>query len=474
MAVVKARYIAWREGKPRFVPGPALRAIGYRGEDLRHGKTGPWFDAGETIAWAKAKADEIDAALEAGKKPKAPPVPKGERVRDLLDDFFRSPDFLRPREQGGYSEETRDDYLEKAQAIYWKPVDVKALARGEERAPELISLAPARTLKPVRVKQFFEQMERERGLSMALGVIKVLSAAYRWAKLAPGWELDGNPCRELDLPKPELNVRVIKDAHLPLLVRAADLLEKPSIGDSIMLGVDTGQRQGDRLLHEDGGFDEQGRRIFRQSKTGAVVRVKETPELHARLVDAAKRRAELALKFGQKPDERPKTVLVHEATGEAYVQDTYSHEFRTVRDALIFGAFWLPPAEGGYTNGKKRNDEGMRLVVPTKAFLRNWGPVAKARIAGFMKTMRTEDWLIAPQPELAEDLGEVSDRMLRHTAITRMARSGSTALQISRVSGHKVSTVHSVIEHYLGSDAEIADDVIDRLVEWKQQEGLAV
>jgi hypothetical protein len=474
MAVVKARYIAWREGRPRFVPGPALRKLGYSGEDLRHGKTGPWFDADETIAWAKAKATEIDQALEAGKKPKAPPVPKGERVKDLLEDFFKSADFLRARDLGGYSKKTRDDYLEKAQAIYYKPVDVKALARGEQRAAELISLAPARTLKPARVKQFFEQLERERGPFMALGVIKVLSAAYRWARLAPGWELESNPCRELDLPKPELNVRVFKAEHVRLLVECADKLGKFSIGDCIMLGLDTGQRQSDRLEHEDGGHDTHGRRIFRQSKTGATVAVKETPELHARLTDATKRRAELALKFGQKPEKRPKTVIVSEATGEAYVQDTYQHEFQTVRDALVVGAFYLPPEEGGYTNGKKRNDEGMRLVVPSKAFLRNWGEVSRARVAGFLKNIRPEDWLIAPNPELADELGELSDRILRHTAITRMAMSGSTALQISRVSGHKVSTVHAVIEHYLGSDAEIADDVIDRLVDWKRKEGLAV
>ena len=33
---VRIRNIVWRGGRPRFEPGPSLRALGFAGEDLKH------------------------------------------------------------------------------------------------------------------------------------------------------------------------------------------------------------------------------------------------------------------------------------------------------------------------------------------------------------------------------------------------------------------------------------------------------
>jgi hypothetical protein len=55
----------------------------------------------------------------------------------------------------------------------------------------------------------------------------------------------------------------------------------PSTGDGIMLGLYTGRRQGDRLALDDLGLVDR-RRIFRQSKTGVVVAIPETPSLRDR------------------------------------------------------------------------------------------------------------------------------------------------------------------------------------------------
>ena len=52
-------FIVWRDGRPRFVPGEGARALGFRGEDLRHDgaagpRTGVWFNFEEARAWGSA------------------------------------------------------------------------------------------------------------------------------------------------------------------------------------------------------------------------------------------------------------------------------------------------------------------------------------------------------------------------------------------------------------------------------------
>src|SRR5712691_8139103 len=85
-------YNAWRHHKPRCVPGPRERALGYEGEDLRHEAGGRWFTLDEADAWAKARHSEILKARESGRKPKAPRSRRGRSVGDLLEAWLKSPD----------------------------------------------------------------------------------------------------------------------------------------------------------------------------------------------------------------------------------------------------------------------------------------------------------------------------------------------------------------------------------------------
>jgi hypothetical protein len=40
------------------------RAIGFKGEDLRHGKAGPWFSLDEAIAWSQRRQAELEEKRE--------------------------------------------------------------------------------------------------------------------------------------------------------------------------------------------------------------------------------------------------------------------------------------------------------------------------------------------------------------------------------------------------------------------------
>jgi hypothetical protein len=49
---IKIKYIVWRNGRPRFVPGANLRDKGYKGKDLKH-LDGRWFNAVECYEWVE-------------------------------------------------------------------------------------------------------------------------------------------------------------------------------------------------------------------------------------------------------------------------------------------------------------------------------------------------------------------------------------------------------------------------------------
>ncbi len=81
-----------------------------------------------------------------------------------------------------------------------------------------------------------------------------------------------NPARALGMQSPEIVVRFGEREEIAALVAAADAMGRPEIGDMVILGVWTGQRQGDRLaMVEHSAELVRGRRMLKQRKTGAIV-----------------------------------------------------------------------------------------------------------------------------------------------------------------------------------------------------------
>lgn len=472
MALPHLKYIAWREQddgaiRPRFKTGPHLRRA-FDDCDLKHA-SGHWFTVDETVAWWRERMAEIEAQRggEAGERKRRPPVRRGETVGDLLDDFLASADFKRARELGGYADSSRDDYRAKVAAIKFQPPD-----RVGKRARELFSQSPARAVDDAAVKGFFEHLEKIRGLHMARGCIMVLSAAFKWSKTAARWKLRYNPCRDLDLPNPSAAkhgkrpIVVLDEREIDTLILAADTLPirgavRPSIGDALMLGYETGQRQGDRLAIEDAGLDAEGRRLFRQSKRGAVVAIRESymPQLERRLESARKRRAEIALKFGS----RAREIVLNEATGRRWTQSDYKHCFAVVRHAAVHGIVRID----GELIVADFAVIGANLAARIRAAARD--AEGEARGAGAGKD-ETVEWLVRPCPSVAHK----KEMHLRHTAITQLALAGATLQEIAAISGHSLKTIFSVIEHYLGARPELADSALAKRMAWRQKKGMAV
>jgi len=178
-----------------------------------------------------------------------------------------------------------------------------------------------------------------------------------------------------------------------------------------MLGLFTGQRQGDRLALADNDLLD-GRRMFRQSKTQAIVTIREVPQLRARLEAAKARTAAIALRLSQGKDGRTAEIVIDEATGRPYNEHTYRHEFAKARAAAA-------------------------VALPSLAGKR--------------------------------------DQDLRDTAVTWLARAGATLPEIAGVTGHTTpKSIHDILKHYLAITPELADSAIEKLMAWMESEGMAV
>lgn len=58
---VRLPFIAWRNGRPRFAPGPRERDLGFKGQDLCH-PDGRWFTLEEAMNFSATKLGEIEQA----------------------------------------------------------------------------------------------------------------------------------------------------------------------------------------------------------------------------------------------------------------------------------------------------------------------------------------------------------------------------------------------------------------------------
>ena len=121
----------------------------------------------------------------------------------------------------------------------------------------------------------------------------------------------------------------------------------------------TGQRQTDRLImrYES---DAAGRHAFRQSKTGELVDIKETPQLSARLI--ASRARIKALKLRLQLERVPLELVVNEDNGEPYEESTYRHWVSTARAVAVFGFLACDTVRQAIVRAERLTAELIRTV----------------------------------------------------------------------------------------------------------------
>lgn len=463
-------HVSWRNGRPRFNPDQRLRAAGHKGMDLRH-PNGLWYTRGECVDWSErfvaSLAPELpQPARKAAPKsrastvrpsrptpPAAPPRPALAiyTVERLFDQWFRSAKFQIPKDVA----ELRRLRAAKAVVAPNTLRSYKQLARVIESHDPSLWASPVDALSQPVLVGLYEELVAARGLASARGAIAVFSAALAWGKRRGKFTLPfshgQNPAEKLGMKMAPPRIRFASRTEISALIAMADHLGWPEMGDMVALGLWTGQRQGDRLNLVDKGLVN-GRRVFRQVKTGAIVAIRQAPELEARLKASAARRRAAGVAS-------PRVILDEQrwriekdgrrAVWEPYREDHFRHRFAELRTA----------AAGGVIDERK----------------------TAAIVAEYRRDRRNEPppvvWKLKPCRSLLgdEESGLLSfhESDLRDTAVTWMAIAGATIPEVCAVTGHTLQSATTILKHYLAVHPEMADSAIGKMLAWYDAGGEA-
>lgn len=297
-------YFKWRDGRPRWEPGPGLRRKGWQGRDLKDAR-GEWLSYGLAIEAAAGINLEV-AQQAAGRGPRRLRTSrKIERsVRHLYEHWAGTPEF------GLLAAKTRADYEDKARLFL--------ATFGDE---------PCAALGRSALKGYWRKMYQERGHSMANGIIAVARAMLSHA-VDLEW-IDANPAFALKIKGVEPRVAFWSPAKVAHFVETADKMGPlgQSVADAFILALHSGQRQGDVLAMPPRIFED-GRIRLTQFKTGALVDAPMTPALTARV-------AEIRARWQAENVIARDTLVTDPRTGKAFTADAFRKAFRAVRTAAV-------------------------------------------------------------------------------------------------------------------------------------------
>ena len=313
MATIRVPYLAWRDGRPRWIPGPRLRAKGFKGRDLKDAQ-GRWLGLEAAIDEAKRLNAEVEAFRESGKarfRERAPAASHARSCDRLFEKWTASRDFLKN------AEKTQRDYKGKARALLDTRLDESGTTFGE---------MPVAAIAAHHLYAWWEETYKTRGHSMANGAIAVARAMFSHAMPKRlNWRTD-NPASKLGLEGVAPRVVVWTPSEVAHIVKVADGLGLASVADAVIVALHSGQRQGD-VLALSNARAAGGRTIFKQGKTGARVSVPQTGELEERLAAIRARQQAGAVIELSRP------VIICETTGEPYQEDWFRKKFADVRAA---------------------------------------------------------------------------------------------------------------------------------------------
>ncbi|WP_377299654.1 hypothetical protein [Rhizobium sp. SGZ-381] len=408
----KIKHVSWRGGRPRFEPSATLRARGHKGHDLKTEDGARWMTAGEALEWSRAFTRRLAQAAEGTKAKRAPrrtpedlpSIAPSFPLSALFDEWLSPPANPQIKTLG---EKTIYEYRLKARVL-------------QKRLPDAWAAEAAAFTRPICVGMY-DALLRDVGVAQAVSTMRVLGIAFQWAirrgRIA-GMEV--NPAHELGMTAPPPRIRVGTIEEIRHLVAVADQLGRPEIGDMIVLGVWSGQRQSDRRMMTVA-KRENGRLVLQQMKTRARVSIPEAPAVKARLAASEQRRREAGVI-------NPHVVL-DERRWTPFTQTHYAHVFAQIRKIAA--------------TGQPETD-----TMPA----------------------------IAPMPSLLGEGDEdnplsLRDQDLRDTAVTWLARAGCSIPEICAITGHSLKSATTIFKHYLAIDPAMADTAMAKMVAWYDEEG---
>lgn len=290
----------WRDGRPRWIPSPSLRAAGWRGCDLRD-DAGGWLAKGPSIARAEAIVAAVDAwrrgrpvpadveaiappgALEGGLAPATAPDPLS--IGALLDRYLQSDELLLTKDKLPRSPRTIADYRNKLKrlvdtlagfAVLPSPPSRRTAAQNppayftalaayrEEEARYKSAVAIVRassifTLEPEEIRgddgaprifaalhTAYWKLHATGGKHMASGVMACASVWLSWCRLHVSRRIE-NWAADVERQTPPGRIVTYEWPEVALLIKTADDLDLPFVGDGIALALDLSWSQIDIL-----------------------------------------------------------------------------------------------------------------------------------------------------------------------------------------------------------------------------------
>lgn len=301
MAKFRVPYFVWRSGRPRWEPGPSVRALGFRGLDLK-GPDGNFLPEGAALDRARELNRNVEAVRATPGSSPGAGAAESRTVRALVKRYEASAAWkkLAPRTQRGYRQ-----HLLIIEARFGARL-VGAIVRDE-------------------IETFLDELVEQRGLATANAVMRTMRLLLYYARDALEW-IERNRLTKFRMTMPEGRLVLWTPDEIAAFVSSAETLELEAQGDAAILALFTGQRRGDvlrlaPLVLEDGVYR------VRQAKTGATAYVPSTRPLEQRLALLRARRKE------KWPNVVFKTEIVSSRTGRAYDADgsQFGDEFREVR-----------------------------------------------------------------------------------------------------------------------------------------------
>jgi integrase len=320
---VTIRYCVWRarpdgSGRPRFVPSKDLRALGFKGQDLKHAD-GRWFNLLEAQAWVDDLLSRVEdrRALKASGKRLGKLQPMNSANAYLVANLFADMLALDPKLQAKGA--VRGRVLSRHTVRFYRTM--ANILQGHD--PELWA-SPAAAVSVVVAHGLYEELafdkKRGKGLTTARGVIASCRRAWSWGR-KKGLVRE-NPFMALGMEMPQGRTRAATVQELRHLVATCDAAGRADVADMILLGVFTGQRQADRLAMQRSQIVN-GRFHLQQDKTGRKVSAPLPAFVLARLEAAWGRRKRHTL---QHPH-----VVIDERNNAPWNENTYRHAFAQLR-----------------------------------------------------------------------------------------------------------------------------------------------
>jgi hypothetical protein len=225
------RYLVWRNGRPRWQPGPMLRARGFQGRDLKD-EQGGWMTLWAACQAAEAINAQVDQDCEAIK---ARPAVK--TVGALLDEVEALPKFreatageqANARKLKRLSRDSREGYI-----------------RYFRMAREWAGALPAAAIKPADVEIFYDALVSERGVVVANRCAAAIAMAFQHGVDKLQW-LTHNPFKALEKGAEDGRLVMWSPDENSAFVQCADWLGWHDVADAHVVALMTAQSRIDVL-----------------------------------------------------------------------------------------------------------------------------------------------------------------------------------------------------------------------------------